>query len=205
ICLLGEDIDKELAERFMNDPATRSVFPPEMEWQIGAKVRCGMGQACQCGPKLNIGPAVNPSADRVVLVGDAAISRLYKDGIGAAYITAKASVVTALFFGVSANDFKRRYLPVVEGIDKDNRIGGFIFGLTQFYQKYLFLRRGMVHMVRHEAGMSGERRDMSRVLWDTFTGSATYREILWRTLHPRFLVRLLLSTLMSFLSRLRSG
>jgi hypothetical protein len=27
---------------------------------------------------------------------------------------------------------------------------------------------------------------MSSVLWDVFTGSAPYREILLRTLHPRF-------------------
>ena len=31
---------------------------------------------------------------------------------------------------------------------------------------------------------------MSHVLWDTFTGSAPYREIFLRTLHPAFLGRL---------------
>ncbi|MBF0191855.1 MAG: hypothetical protein HQL99_12060 [Magnetococcales bacterium] len=207
VCLLGDDIDKELAERFMNDPATRSCFPPDLDWRIGEKkVLCGMtGQACQCGPRLNVGPAIHPFGDRVVLVGDAAVSRLYKDGIGAAYITAKASVVTALFFGVSANDFRRRYMPVVNGIDRDNRIGTVIFWLTVLYQKFLFLRRGMVHMVRREAGMDGPRRDMSRVLWDTFTGSATYRQILMRALHPRFMARLTLSTLLSPFKRFRSG
>lgn len=201
VCLLGEDIDKEMAERFMNDPETKSCFPPDLDWRIGEKNRCGMGQACQCGPKLNVGPAIHPYGDRVVLVGDVAVSRLYKDGIGAAYITAKASVVTALFFGVSANDFRRRYFPVVRGIGQDNRIGQLIFGITIWYQKLLFLRRGMVHMVRGEAGMEGARRDMSRVLWDTFTGSATYREILMRALHGRFLVRLLFSTLVSMFRR----
>ena len=32
---------------------------------------------------------------------------------------------------------------------------------------------------------------MSTVLWDMFTGSATYREIVQRTLHPAFLGRLM--------------
>ena len=32
---------------------------------------------------------------------------------------------------------------------------------------------------------------MSMVLWDMFTGSAPYREILLRTLHPVFLARFL--------------
>ncbi|MBF0271104.1 MAG: hypothetical protein HQL98_03360 [Magnetococcales bacterium] len=206
VCLLGDDIDKELAERFMNDPATKSCFPPDLDWRIGEKAQCGMtGQACQCGPRLNVGPAVHPYGDRVVLVGDAAVSRLYKDGIGAAYITAKASVVTALFFGVSANDFRRRYIPVVNGIDRDNRIGTVIFWLTVLYQKFLFLRRGMVHMVREETEMAGERRDMSRVLWDTFTGSATYRQILMRALHPRFMTRLTFATLLAPFKRFRPG
>ncbi|MBF0614071.1 MAG: hypothetical protein G8237_09815 [Magnetococcales bacterium] len=195
VCLLGDEIDKELAERFMRDPATRSCFPPDLNWSIGEKVRCGMGQACQCGPRLNMGAALNPYGDRVVLVGDVAISRLYKDGIGAAYMTAKAGVVTALFYGVSANDFRRRYAPVVRGIARDNRVGTLIFLITLLYQKWLFLRRGMVRMVRSEAAMRGERRDMSRVLWDTFTGSATYVEIFLRTLHPRFIGRLFVSTL----------
>jgi hypothetical protein len=31
---------------------------------------------------------------------------------------------------------------------------------------------------------------MSSVLWDVFTGSAPYREVLLRTLHPVFLCRL---------------
>ena len=31
---------------------------------------------------------------------------------------------------------------------------------------------------------------MSSVLWDVFTGSAPYREVLLRTLHPFFLARL---------------
>ncbi|MEO5345439.1 MAG: hypothetical protein H7834_03555 [Magnetococcus sp. YQC-9] len=201
VCLLGEDIDKELAERFMNDPETQSCFPPDLNWHIGEKLACGMGQACQCGPKLNVGAAIHPFGDRVVLVGDAAISRLYKDGIGAAYITAKAAVVTALFFGVSTNDFRRRYHPVVEGIAKDNWIGRLIFWITVFYQKWLFLRRGMVRMVRQEADMPGERRDMSRVLWDTFTGSATYREILMRAMSPRFMLRLATATLLAAFAR----
>ncbi len=194
VCLLGDDVDQEVTERFFAAPETRCCFPPDLAWRKGIKCQQGPGVACQCGPRLNLGPAVHPYGDRVVLVGDAAISRLYKDGIGAAYTTAKASVVTALFFGISANDFQRQYLPVVSAIDRDNGIGKVIFKITVLYQKWRFLERGMVDMVRRETPMAPERRAMSRVLWDTFTGSATYREIFLRTLHPLFFWRLLLST-----------
>jgi signal-transduction protein with cAMP-binding, CBS, and nucleotidyltransferase domain len=40
---------------------------------------------------------------------------------------------------------------------------------------------------------------MSMVLWDTFTGSATYWDIFLRTLHPFFLARLLWETIIGFL------
>ncbi|MBF0126650.1 MAG: hypothetical protein HQM02_05500 [Magnetococcales bacterium] len=198
VCLLGEDIDKELAERFMAAPELKGCFPPDMEWRYGEKCQQEVGQACHCGPRLNVGASLHPYGDRVVLVGDAAVSRLYKDGIGAAYITAKASVVTALFFGLSANDFQRHYMPVVKRIAQDNLIGKVIFVITVFYQKLFFLRRGMVYMVNREARMAGEERAMSRVLWDTFTGSATYLDIFVRSMHPGFLLRLIVSTVASF-------
>ncbi len=194
VCLLGENIDKTLVDRFMNAPEVKSCFPPDLEWCFGGK-SCDVGQSCQCAPKLNIGPAVNPYGDRVILVGDSAISRLYKDGIGAAYITAKSCAVAALFFGISKRHLEEYYAPIVRNMAQDNRIGILIFFITTFYQKIRFLRRGMVRMVLAEKRLPGSRRRMSRVLWDTFTGSASYRQILLRALHPFFFLRLGVATL----------
>lgn len=196
ICLLGQDIDKTLIQRFMDTPEVQGCFPPDVTWSFSDR-EGDQGQACHCGPKLNLGPAVNPYTDRVVMVGDAAVTRLYKDGIGAAYITAKACAVTALFFGISAKDFKAQYQPVIDRIASDNRMGRIIFWITLFYQKWNFLRRGMLQMVHEEASLPGAHRVMSRVLWDTFTGSATYRDIFYRAAHPYFFFRLFAATLRS--------
>jgi hypothetical protein len=46
-------------------------------------------------------------------------------------------------------------------------------------------------MVFSEQQKEGRSRRMSTVLWDMFTGSAPYREILIRTFHPFFLSRFL--------------
>ncbi|HAT51039.1 MAG TPA: hypothetical protein DCS88_12000 [Alphaproteobacteria bacterium] len=196
ICLLGEQIDRQLVERFMCSDEVRQCFPSEMKWEADDH-HCELGQACHCGPKLNLKPSKHPYADRVVLVGDSVVSRLYKDGIGAAYITAKACAVTALFLGVSAHDFEKHYQPVVQRIARDNIIGGFVFFATALYQKFRFLRRGMVYMVRQERSLPTVRHLMSRVLWDTFTGSASYKEILLRALHPVFLFKIIFSTLLT--------
>ncbi len=201
ICLLGEQIDRKLIETFMNTPEVKSCFPPDMSWRFEDQ-GCDFGQSCHCGPKLNIQAARHPSADRVVLVGDSAVSRLYKDGIGAAYITAKSCVVTALFIGISAQDFSKHYDPVIRRIDRDNNIGKVIFYITELYQNLHFLRRGMVAMVHQERQFISRRRRMARVLWDMFTGSATYRDILIRSFHPAFVTRLLTSTLMTLFSPL---
>ncbi|MEO5376704.1 MAG: hypothetical protein H7832_02800 [Magnetococcus sp. DMHC-6] len=198
ICLLGESIEKEMVARFMDSPEVRSCFPPDFDWR---KKKCGTQCpeiACQCSPKLNIGPATKPYGNRLVLVGDAAVTRLYKDGIGAAYVSAKACAVTAIFLGVTEHDFAESYLPVCQRISKDNLIGKIIFYITIAYQKLFYLRRGMVTMVSDEKEMPSEFRVMSRVLWDTFTGSATYREIFLRTLTPRFFLRLFFSTIKGF-------
>jgi len=42
-------------------------------------------------------------------------------------------------------------------------------------------------MVSIEQKKEGSPRRMSTVLWDMFTGSAPYKEVLIRTFHPSFL------------------
>ncbi|NGZ28393.1 MAG: hypothetical protein G8345_16080 [Magnetococcales bacterium] len=194
VCLLGEDINREIVQQFFAAPEVRACFPPDWD---------GIGDVCRCMPKLNLGLAQNPYGNRVVMVGDCAISRLYKDGIGAAYITAKAAAVTAVFLGVHRDDFHNYYRPVVQRMDRDNHVGEMIFYITTFYQRLSLLRMGMVRMIAMEKRVSPQSRDMSRVLWDTFTGSAPYWEIFLRCFHPRFVYRLVTSTLYSLPRYLR--
>jgi hypothetical protein len=58
-------------------------------------------------------------------------------------------------------------------------------------------RRGVVRMVSKEQSGAYERPHMSSVLWDVFTGSAPYRDIFKRTLHPAFLSRFLWNSAIS--------
>lgn len=174
MCLLGEDIDEELAQSFMKTREFRECLPPEAISQ----------ECCRCYPRLNIRGTGEPYADRVVFIGDSGITRLYKDGIGAAYRTAKAAAVTAVFHGISAGDFRDHYWPVCQGFLRDNRLGRVVFTATELIQKRRFARRGLLRTVSNEQKKKGAQRRMSMVLWDTFTGSAPYREVFKRTLHP---------------------
>ncbi len=181
LVLLGKDIDKELVSAFFAAPEVKRCLPPD--WTVPQDY-------CRCFPSINVGGAPRPFADRLVFIGDSGENRLYKDGIGGGYRTAKAAAKTAIFEGVSAEDFRAHYLPVCRALATDNAIGRIIFAVTHAIQALRFSRRGILRMVSREQQRGGARQRMSGVLWDTFTGSAPYRDIFVRTLNPLFTLRL---------------
>jgi flavin-dependent dehydrogenase len=185
-CLLGRDIDNALLQSLLAAPEVKQCLPPG--WQPPADF-------CHCAPRLTIRGAVNPFADRLVFIGDCGVTRLYKDGIGAAYRAAKAAAKTVVLEGISAQDFRRRYWPTCRSLTIDNQTGRLVFAVTRQIQIWRFLRRGVWRMVCGEQQKNRGRRRMSMVLWDTFTGSASYRSVFLRSLHPLFLGRLFWETL----------
>jgi hypothetical protein len=100
---------------------------------------------------------------------------------------------------IAAADFHRHYLPTCRTIERDNAVAKLIFGVTREIQRRGFARRAVLRKVISEQREPGPRRRMSTVLWDTFTGSAPYREILLRALHPAFLARFLWDNVVSIL------
>ncbi len=194
LVLLGE-IDAALVETFLAAPAVSRCLPHD--WRE-------VKEFCHCSPKINIQSAIQPFADRLVFIGDAGATRLYKDGIGAAYRTAKAAALTAVFDGVSSEDFRRRYLPVCRGISTDNALGKLIFLVTRHIQRWPHDRRAVLRMVSKEQQGNGQRR-MSMVLWDIFTGSAPYKDILLRTLRPAFLARVVWFVATDFWLKINGG
>ena len=132
--------------------------------------------------------AAQPFADRFVFVGDCGVTRFFKDGVGSAYRAAKAAAVTAVFQGISADDFRRHYWPVCRALSVDNTIAKLIFSVIGLIQKMRFSRRAVVRLVNEEQQKKDGQRHLSMVMWDMYTGSSPYREILLRTLHPGFWV-----------------
>ena len=183
LCLLGDDIDEELIDRFFNSPEVKNCFP-------GARIP---PHACHCYPRINIQPSKPVYADRLVMIGDAGATRLFKDGIGAAYRTAKAAAKTVIFHGVSAENFEEHYAPMCGTIARDNRFGKLVFGFGSLVQKSRFARRGVLRMTVKEQQQAEGPRRMSSVLWDLFSGSASYTDVFLRTLHPAYIGGLLWS------------
>ena len=181
VCLLGNELDRATYEAFSSSDEVRACLPPG--WDPSKN-------SCQCAPRINILGAPRPFADRVVFIGDSGSTRLYKDGIGAAYRTANAAARTAVFHGVGERDFERHYRLACARLERDNAIGRFVFGLTGYVHKSACVRRALLAMTESEQRRPGRERRMSATLWDLFTGSSSYRQILTRTLHPAFVSRL---------------
>jgi len=198
MCLLGESIDGELVKRFFAHPQVAGCFPPG--WASAA-------DACRCSPKMFFGDAAQPFGNRVVLIGDAGVARLYKDGIGAAYRTAKAAARTAVFAGVSAEAFRRHYWPECRKLSRDNRFGRVVFWAVDIVKKFGFLTDALLHVTAAEQKSAGQRR-LSMVLWDTFTGNARYQNVFLRSMHPSMLGRLAVGSVIaagSYLGKVKLG
>jgi flavin-dependent dehydrogenase len=180
LVLLGDDIDDELMDRFFNSPEVMACFPG------GTIPR----HVCHCYPRINVRTAQPPYGDRLVMIGDSGTTRLYKDGIGAAYRTAKAAARTAVFHGVSAGDFREHYWPLCRKIDRDNQVGKFVFWVGSLVQRARFARRGVLRMVAEEQKDEDAAKRMSSVLWDLFSGSAPYTNVFLRTLSPSYIASL---------------
>jgi len=176
--MLGDEIDQDLVQDFLDSPEVRRCFPTDVTPSV-----------CSCSPLINMGGMKRPYADRLVLIGDSGVTRLYKDGIGAAFRTAKAAASTAVFQGVSQEAFRKNYWPACKAIDTDNAIGKVIFAFTTLFKHSRISRRAIYRMTGREQKRDGGRH-MRAVLWNMFTGSAPYRDIFLRTLHPGFIVGL---------------
>jgi len=182
ICMLGEDLSQDLFDAFLNTSQLRECMPPE--WQ-------GSEYVCHCSPRINLSGAVHPYSDRVVFLGDCGVSRLYKDGIGAAYRAAKAVASTIIFSGIGEEDLEQYYGKSSQIMENDNRFGKLIFKVVDAIKPWNFTARALVRMVESEKAKQATQRRLSNIMWDVFTGSAPYQDIFFRTLHPAFWSRFL--------------
>jgi hypothetical protein len=198
VCLLSshQELHPDAMDVFLNSPAVRRTLPPDFSRDHAA---------CLCGPRINIHGSEQPYGDRIVFIGDCGVSRLYKDGIGAAYRSAKIAAGTAVFEGISADAFKKHYRPFCKKLERDNQIGKLLFKMAGMIQKKPFGQRAMVNMISSEQkGIVIKPHSLSMVLWDMLTGGAPYQEVLLHIMHPVHVTRFLWSLILSFSHQLRT-
>lgn len=165
ISLLGRGLPTSAMADFLESDGLTTVVP------------AGTPTLCGCAPHVSVSSARNFFADRLVVVGDAAVTRLYKDGIGAAFATAEAAARTAFQRGVSRQDFASGYHPVCRRIETDNLYGRLLFILWALTRRSSFLLETWRRAILAEAKLAPSEQVHIRVLWGMFTGDESYRQI----------------------------
>ena len=186
LCMIGKKVDRDMVNEFLDHPKVKQLFP---EGKLG-EIRC------MCLPIMNIGAPSRPYTDRVVMIGDAGSTRLYKDGIGAAYFMAKSAAKTAVMHGVGEKHFKDNYMPEYRGLITDNRYGSYLFWFTDLFREYGFMTSAMLRVVKKESeDPVGTNKILSSILWDMFTGNERYKEVFYRAISPKLIKSMTVATL----------
>lgn len=175
VCLLGRDLSQEQFDTFMDTPQVKACMPDG--WQLR---EC----TCHCSPRINVAGADHPFAERMVFLGDSGVSRLYKDGIGAAYRTAKAAATAVVFGGISEAELAGSFGRISRAMERDNVTGKVIFKVVDFLKPRRFFGRALLQAIEAEQHHPLHQRLISGIVWDLFTGSAPYQDVFKRSLNP---------------------
>lgn len=116
------------------------------------------------------------------MCGDSGSTRLFKDGLGAAYTMGKAAAKTAVFHGVGKEHFQEDYYPAYRELIVDNRFGKYLFAVTDLIKTSSMMTKGMLAVVNDEQQDAEAPKTLSSILWDMFTGNERYKNIFLRTL-----------------------
>jgi len=179
VSLVGnEDITKAHLIKFMNHPRVRQLLPEG--WTLPKDF-------CICFPKIPISHASHPYSDRFVIIGDASISRTYKNGIESSFETARLAAHTAFFNGITAKDFKKGYYkPALKLLAHDNFFGNLLFNIHD----YITSKKQLVNMqldYLEKNRDTWEAQQINNILWNMVTGNISYKKIFYNIINLRLL------------------
>jgi hypothetical protein len=183
VVLVGPSIDVStgpaenvrIINEFLQLPQIRKLVPPNMQLRM----------SCICNPRLVVGAARHPFADRVAAVGDMVTARLYKDGILSAHHTASALAETLLKRGVDRRSLQEGYAPVIQRFRRDNRFAAVVFLLHRLVFGSSVLSRVLYQAVITERKRTaGPRRRLEKILWKIASGDDQYEATFLAMIHP---------------------
>ncbi len=183
VSLVGtRNLTKKDLINFINHPVVRTKLPHD--WKMPDKF-------CMCIPRIQLSHAKKPFTDRFVIVGDASITRIYKNGLESAYITSQLAARAAFENGISSEDFARYYYkPAHKLLAMDNKLGAVILAISDFITRQNWLVKARLSYVEDKRG-SWIANHLNALLWNMVTGDAPYHKILIQALNPIFQIRLI--------------
>ncbi len=190
------DLGPDDLRRFLHRPELLAKLPPG--WTPDARW-------CQCFPLMPVSAARRPVADRMVVIGDAAVSRFHKNGLGSAYDTATLAAGAAMDYGVSRQALRRHFwITAKRTIDRDN-----LYGRVLASGADVCTRSGLLSAVYLDALLRAPadpaRGTFHFLNWNMITGDRPYREIARRAASAGLAIRMIASFARLATGRLRPG
>ena len=166
---------------FLNHQAVRKLMPKE--WEIPKSF-------CTCISKIPVSYAKHPFADRVVILGDASISRTYKSGIEAAFNMAKLSAYSAFKNGISERAFMNGYFkPAKRLLARDNVYGIVMLKINDYISSKRWMANTQIKMIKSEKDLKTANQ-INEILWNMLTGNVPYKEIFFKALNLHLISRI---------------
>ena len=177
VAMIGKCIDEaslpqdcqEIVQEFLSLPQIERILPGVAAAHI----------ACACAPRMTVTTAKSPFGERFAIIGDAAGSRLNKDGLFSAHVTANHLAQTVLHSGIDRQSLSKGYGTAIKWLAADNLFGHIVFGASRVAFTPPVLSRFTYQAYATECKVRDERnRPLSEVLSNIASGTADCQEVL---------------------------
>ncbi len=175
-------------DEFLSHDIVRKILPDHYE------------RVCGCRPRALVTSARNYYADRFVAIGDAAITRLYKDGVGSSLLAAREAARTVVHHGASKQDFKHYYQPFCRSMGRNNRWGRLLFFINNKVKDSRTFLLTQHRVIGDEQGNTSGQRPFTKAAWGMFSGGYSYDNIARMVFGPISLAKFSMAFLKEALS-----
>jgi flavin-dependent dehydrogenase len=147
---------------------------------------------CICSPRIVTGTARQPVGLRVAAIGDMAASRLYKDGVLSAYLTATALAHALVRHGLQSDALVTDYLRALDDFRRDSASGRIVFLFYRALFSCSALSRVLYQAFASEIkSRAPGDRPIESIVWRIASGDDSYPNILRAMFQPETLWGLL--------------
>jgi hypothetical protein len=176
VAMLGKSIDEAVLPRDSRQIAHDFLKLPQIERILPGIHAAPL--ACACAPRMTVTTAKSPYGDRFAIIGDAVGSRLNKDGLYSAHVTANRLARTVLQDGIDQQALAKGYGKAIRWLAVDNRFGRIVFALSRVAFTTPVVGRITYQAYATECKVRDEdSRPLSTVLWKIASGTADYRSV----------------------------
>jgi hypothetical protein len=176
VAMLGRCIEEAILPRDSRQIIHEFLTLPQIERILPVIEAAPL--ACACAPRMTVTTARSPFGDRFAIIGDAVGSRLNKDGLFSAHVTANRLAQTVLHDGIDKQALAKGYGKVIQWLAVDNRFGRIVFAMSRVAFTRPVIGRITYQAYATECKTRDEgSRPLSTVLWKIASGTADYREV----------------------------